>query len=381
MCKKNLLAVNSFVVPIVVFVLTCTAYAKSLSELTKDIEVHGFATSSYSYNFDRPSDRQNALRVYDFDDNTFKLDNVEIVFKKDASKIGEFGFRMDLTYGYSGPQVNKSSGGPSVSGTDVKDDDFDLQIGFMQYNAPVGNGLLIDVGKFATHVGAEVMDGYDGYNYNFSRSFLFNLGPFAHTGVRLQYALSDTVGLLAMVSNGQDNTTDTNGSKGFGGQVSWAMTDWAVVYFNYFGSAEEQTNNTNNSDNLRNYFDVVAEINLSSKLLLNLNYVYGTERDAIAANSGNNTWYGFSGIARYDVNDWFSLNFRGQTFDDHEGARSGTRQRMWAASVTPEVRINNNMVVRAEYRHDESDNASFTDRYGAGQHHQDTIAFNALVYF
>ena len=147
------------------------------------------------------------------------------------------------------------------------------------------------------------------------------------------------------------------------------------------GSAEAQTDQANNSDDLRNYFDVVADIRLCKQLSLNLNAVYGSENNATGPNTGNNTWWGFSGIARYDVNDWFSLNFRGQTFHDQDGARSGTIQKLWAMSLTPEVRINSNMVVRAEYRHDESDSTSFTDRHGNGQYTQNTLAFNALFYF
>lgn len=385
MLKVRRFLIDGLITIALMFGLVSTAYADSALELIKDIEVHGFATSSYSYNFAQPSNRTNALRVYDFDDNSFKLDNAEIVLKRDAAEIGDIGFRLDMTYGFSGPQVNKSTGGPSVTikdeTYDVDDDDFDFQIGFVQYNAPIGNGLLIDMGKFATHIGSEVMDGYDGYNYNFSRSFLFNLGPFTHTGVRVQYALSDTVGLLGMVSNGQDNTTDSNSAKGFGGQVSWVATDSAVIYLNYFGSVEAQTGQADNSNDLRNYFDTVIEVSLSKKLLLNLNAVYGSERNAAGPNTGNNNWWGFSGIARYDVNNWFSLNFRGQTFHDKYGARSDTAQKLWAASLTPEVRINSNMVVRAEYRHDESDNTSFTDRYGNGQYTQNTLAFNALFYF
>ena len=381
--------IHGLITSALIFGVVSTAYAESALELLKDIEVHGFATSSYTYNFSQPSDRTNALRVYDFDDDSFKLDNAEFVLKKDAKEIGDIGFRLDLTYGFSGPQVNKSSGGaPNVTlsdntTADVNDDEFDLQIGYVQYIAPLGKGLLIDVGKFATHIGSELMDGYDGYNYNFSRSFLFNLGPFTHTGIRIQYQLSDTVGILGMVSNGQDNTVDTNDAKGFGGQISWAVSDSAVVYLNYFGSAEPQTNQPDNSDDLRNYFDTVVEVSLSDKLLLNLNAVYGSEYNATGPNTGDHTWWGFSGIVRYDVNNWFSLNYRVQTFHDQDGARigAGVNQKLWATSLTPEVRINKNMLVRAEYRHDESDITSFTNEAGEGQYTQDTIAFNALVYF
>ena len=53
--------------------LTSSAHAAAPLELLKDIEVHGFASSSYSYNFNEPNDNLNDFRVYDDDDNSFKF--------------------------------------------------------------------------------------------------------------------------------------------------------------------------------------------------------------------------------------------------------------------------------------------------------------------
>ena len=39
------------------------------------------------------------------------------------------------------------------------------------------------------------------------------------------------------------------------------------------------------------------------------------------------------------------------------------------------------MVVRTEYRHDDSDATPFTNDNGVGTDTQDTVAFNALFYF
>tara|TARA_B100000686_G_scaffold348528_2_gene439806 strand:- start:6234 stop:7367 length:1134 start_codon:yes stop_codon:yes gene_type:complete len=360
--------------------LVGTAQADSALELLKDIEVHGFATSSYTYNFDQPSDSSNRFRVYDFDDNSFKFDNGELVLKKDASSTGDIGFRVDLTYGFSGPQANKASGGPNVGGTDVSDDDFDVQIGFVSYVAPVGSGLQIDFGKFATHVGAEVMDGYDGWNYTFSRSFAFNFGPFTHTGLRLGYTVSNKVSLLGILSNGKDNQTDDNDAKGFGAQIALAPMDRLAIYLNYFGSPESQTGDTNNSDDYQNFYDIVCDFQINEKTFLNGNFVYGSEDNALGAGLDAN-WWGTSWILRNDLNDWFSVNLRYEHFDDEDGFRSGTIQKLNAITVTPEMRVNSNMVIRAEYRHDDSDATPFIDDSGAAQDDQDTVAFNMLFYF
>ena len=99
-----------------------------------------------------------------------------------------------------------------------------------------------------------------------------------------------------------------------------------------------------------------------------------------------------AGIVRHDYNKWFSINLRGEFFNDLDGTRASPRrppclrdkgQELWEITVTPEVRINQNMVVRMEYRHDESSRteAFFDSGAGKTQSTQDTIALNALFYF
>jgi hypothetical protein len=76
------------------------------------------------------------------------------------------------------------------------------------------------------------------------------------------------------------------------------------------------------------------------------------------------------------------MNLRGESFDDSDGARTGFRQHMWEVTVTPEFRVHKHLVVRPEYRHDESNVNSFvasTD--GRMVNTQDTFAVNALFFF
>jgi len=55
----------------------------------------------------------------------------------------------------------------------------------VSWNAPVGRGLRFDFGEHVTHMGYEVTEGYDGWNDNYSRSFLFGYTiPFTHTGLK-----------------------------------------------------------------------------------------------------------------------------------------------------------------------------------------------------
>ena len=52
----------------------------------------------------------------------------------------------------------------------LKAGNFDIPEMYVSYIAPLGKGLRFDAGKFATHLGSEVIGGYDGYNDEFSRS-------------------------------------------------------------------------------------------------------------------------------------------------------------------------------------------------------------------
>src|SRR5262245_20043740 len=76
----------------------------------EEIAVNGFVSTSYSYNFNRPYNRLNGYRVFDFDDNTFKVDLVEIVAERAATKPRDSGFRVDLAVGGSVPRVSAASG-------------------------------------------------------------------------------------------------------------------------------------------------------------------------------------------------------------------------------------------------------------------------------
>src|SRR5262249_16662516 len=151
--------------------------------------VDGFLSASWSYNANRPDTRVNGYRVFDFDDETFKLDVAELVLQHAATKPKTAGFRVDAAMGGSIPRVSAASGLFRDPATGIGED-VDLQQAYLSYLAPVGSGLHLDAGKFITPLGAEVIDGYDGWNDNATRSFLFGYAiPFTHTGLRASYTI------------------------------------------------------------------------------------------------------------------------------------------------------------------------------------------------
>lgn len=374
---------------------------KNVFKFFEDMEIHGFVSSSYSYNFNKPLTQTNCgvapltgcARIFDQDDNSFKLDNTELVFLKETPDVGDIGFRFDLTFGFSLPEgaqrarSSASGSGNELSPITTADDDFDLQQGYVSWKAPIGNGLQLDLGKFITHVGAEVFDGYDGWNMNFSRTFVFGWGiPFNHTGIRATYEFTDKLTVMAMLANNWEEAgvTDNNTDKVLGTQIAYSPSDTIGILFNWVGGNQGTATSpgvTSNNNDWRNIFDIVVDLALTNRLSLQLNADYGAEENA-GPLGGTAKWGGFAGIVRYDFNKWFSMNVRGAHFIDADGFRMGAlNNRLWEMTFTPEFRIAENMVIRFEYRHDQSNLAVFENSRGLGTSHQDTVAMNALVHF
>jgi len=381
------------------FLLSGQAWAgKNVFKFFEDIEIHGFVSSSYSYNINKPLSQTNCgkstvltggcARIFDTDDNTFKLDNTELVFLKETPDAGDVGFRFDLTYGFSLPEVAqraRSSSTAAGPNSNAGDDDFDLQQAYVSWKAPIGSGLQLDMGKFITHVGAEVFEGYDGWNMNFSRTYVFGWGiPFNHTGLRATYALTDQLAVMGMVANNWEEAgvSDNNSEKTYGLQIAYRPIDKIGILLNWAGGNQGTFGSTAGNDDWRNIYDTVIDIVLTNQLSLQLNADLGTEENGHLRTGGQAKWWGVAGIVRYDFNKWFSMNVRGAFFDDSDGFRLGALDnKLSEVTVTPEFRIMDNMVVRFEYRHDEARIAAFEDEDGNGTSHQDTVAMNALIHF
>ena len=185
------------------------------------IQINAFASAGYTYNFNHPDSGTNAYRVYDADDRTAELSVVELVVQKAAVKAWDFGFRADMVAGRSIPKVEAASGlfrDPDTG----KAHDYDLQQAFASLVLPVGSGLKLDAGKFITSLGYEVIESYDGYNDNASRSFLFGYAIlFTHTGLRAGYSFSDRLSGQLLLVEGWDNDRDNNSTPSEGAQLAW----------------------------------------------------------------------------------------------------------------------------------------------------------------
>jgi hypothetical protein len=338
------------------------------------IGVNALVTTSWSWNFNRPDSGTNQLRVFDFDDNSMKIDGAELVLQKAASAPGEAGFRVDAVAGSSIPRMTAAAG--LFRDDDGTAGDFDLQQAYVSYIAPLGTGLRFDAGKFGTHCGYEVIEGYDGYNDNATRSFLFGYAePASHTGLKATYALSGTVSAMVEVVNGWDNVEDSNSAKSVGGQLAFTLPSNATLAFNFLVGPERADVNADK----RTFLNLVGSWKLGAGSALGLDAVWATEENA-AGPGQDGTWGGVALYGRLGLSPSFALVLRAEVFDDPDGARTGTPQTLSELTLTPEVKLAPGLVVRADLRLDRSSRDVFEKETGLTGT-QPTVLLNALYFF
>ncbi|MGH8583788.1 MAG: outer membrane beta-barrel protein [Gammaproteobacteria bacterium] len=369
--------------------------AASLPDWIDEIELHGFLSLGYVWNFNEPDSDINTQRFFDSRHNAFRVHDFEFSVLKAAADPGSVGFRVDLDVGSDIPRVIHSVGlleneVDSVTG-DVDFEDFDVRQAFASYNAPLGKGLTIDIGKFITHFGLEVIEGWPGYNDNYSRSYDFAFAiPFTHTGIRATYPVNDKLSLMAMVVNGWDQVDDINGQKGYGGQIGFFPMEGMSFYFNYLGSPEQ----SDQDSDWRHLFGLTWVVKPLPTALpdftLSGTYDYGYEENL----GGDDVeWSAAQGVLRYDFTPWFYLALRGEWMDDEDGVRiipclagagcdgflSGySGQVVWALTLTPTFKIGDHLVVRPEFRYDDSNQEVFEDEGDDTKNSQTTVGLNVI---
>lgn len=335
----------------------------------RDIQANAFASLGYISNLNKPQDQSIGLRYFDNRANTFSVDLAELVVQKAVAKAGDAGFRLDLTAG-------TFAGLTQSAGLRIGDN-ADLQQAFVSYIAPLGTGLRFDFGKFVTHLGYELIEGYDGYNDNYSRSLLFNYAiPLTHTGVKASYSISPKVSLMAMVVNGWDDAIDNNSSKSVGAQLMVKPADPVALYVNYIGGPE----NSDDNSSIRHVIDLVGTVTVNPVLSLGVNADFGREdRTSTVVPGKDAKWNGFAGYAKISTPSPFSLGLRAETFKDEGGTRLGIGEaRVNEFTITPTFKFGSNFVVRAEGRYDSSDVAPFLDDKGLAKKGQGTLGLNTI---
>lgn len=290
----------------------------SLAGLLGPTTLSGFVDVYYGQNFNNPAGQANGLRFFDSATNQFGLNLVEMVVDKapDPSN-SRTGYHVALGFGQAMNVVNGSEPKGGLG--------FDqyLKEAYFSYLAPIGKGLQVDVGKFVTPHGAEVIETKDDWNY--SRGILFSYAiPYYHFGMRAKYVFNDKYSLTGFFVNGWNNVVDNNTGKTYGAGFGWNPSKKFGIAQNYMAGPEENTNNSN----LRQLTDTVITFSPTSRLSFIVNGDYGRGdrfTDALTNTLSHPVfWTGVAGYVKYALTATTAIATRYEYYDDHDGFTTGT---------------------------------------------------------
>ena len=360
------------------------------------VKMSGFVDTTATYNMNEPETNTNTLRVFDTRSNGFLINNAQLTIEKPVSTESPMGFKTELMFGTDAEVVGGVTGGLGAnahthgqSGETAVSDEVELQEAYAEYLAPLGNGLDVRIGKFATLHGAEVIEAKD--NWNISRSFLFGYAiPFTHTGGRATYAWNDKLSTTVGVSNGWDLVDDTNKAKTVEFNVTATPLDGVSLCSTYMFGAEQAGDNTNQ----RHLLDLVLGWQPIEPLQLKLNYDYADEDDG-GGSADNAVWHGLAAYARYALTEKAAIAGRMEYLNDADGVRTAFTSgingvtdddiRLYEFTLTGEYKLTDHLLTRLEYRHDTANAEVFvSDEAASGlgkRSYQDTVALQFIALF
>ncbi|MDP5229473.1 MAG: porin [Cellulophaga sp.] len=255
----------------------------------------------------------------------FALGMVNLIAGYEGEKSG---FVADLVFGPRGTDAIFNSPIYSSTGNIVN------QL-YAYWN--VTDKVKLTLGNFNTFLGYEVIS--PSANFNYSTSYLFSYGPFSHTGIKADFALSDDFSLMLGVMNRTDVTElNIDGKYAYGAQLGYSGQFLNLLADN--GSFE---------------IDYTGGFDLSDTFFLGLNAAYFDGADDT----------GFAGVALYPqvtTSDSFSLGLRAEYFaETGEFGAIGTGvedSSVFAATLTGSYSVGN-LMIKPELRLDSASDDSF----------------------
>jgi hypothetical protein len=328
------------------------------------LTITGLVDVNFNKNFNNPVSHVNGYRNFDILENQFNINEARITFQKNAAPVG---FRVDLAYGQTMDAVNSDASLGSQKSLK------NIEQAYLTAVVPIGNGLTVNAGKMATHMGGEVIETLG--NINYSRSLLFAYAiPYFHVGVCASYPFSPQFSATVYVYNGWNNVVENNTDKTLGAEITWIPSSAFTFIENYIGGAEEP-----NSTAKRHVFDSIFNIQATDALFVTVNADYGQESDSPV---GFAVWKGVALTGKYAVSDVSAIAARGEYYYDQSGFTTGTAQALKELTLTYEYKFAGNLVTRLEYRYDWSDYSTFEDNTGSFvKNNQSTLLIGSVYSF
>lgn len=382
-----------------------------LAEFWNAIDVNMNVAGSYAWNFNSPDaaaqtfspfptaptafpgggvNQGSSGLFYPFhgDHNSFQVDQVYLEIGKEATDESRAGFVFTLLYGNTAaflgqggntgaqtltcttcppgsfdldgdgiPDVGLSGGGNTIvfpiSRRSVGDSTSDYYIhqAYVEYLAPIGEGVDVKVGKFATLIGAEVADTTQ--NFNITMGNIYNLfQPIDHLGVLASTSAGPISFAAGVVNEGAlgNSSPDINKEKSFLGQIAYGDDMFGAgvtVLYGAEGGALGAAPPGNNEQKVGT-LDFLATLNTDAfEAWVNADYLWVNDVEAQA--------WGLAIAGRVPITDAFSAALRAEYARDKGnafGIGGARNSEVYGVTGTLAYQLVDNLMVRGEIRWD-----------------------------
>ena len=228
--------------------------------------------------------------------------------------------------------------------------------------------VKLTAGKFATHVGYELVDAP--LNKNYSMSYMFTNGPFFHTGVKADFTLGK-VGLMVGVANYTDQLISTTSTRTALAQLSTKTADAKFsFYLNYVGFFGSENGKNPSGQKSVNQLDLVVLGSLAEKLSIGYN---GTVQFKKPVVGDGESWNGNALYLTYQAKPTVGLSYRAELINDDKLIQFGSKN-IFANTLSLNLSAHGFSLI-PEIRYDNAKTAIFKDKDGSAK----KGAFSALI--
>ena len=273
----------------------------------------------------------------------FSIGMANVVLSYEGEKHG---FVADFVYG--------PRGADAVFGSTEDSSQIINQL-YAYYN--FSDSFTVTIGNFNTFLGYEVIS--PAANFNYSTSYMFSYGPFSHTGLKLDFTLSDDVTFMAAIMNPTD-MTEANyaliADENEDGVLDYDPSD-TYTYGLQLGLFGQYINFLGGKD--YSQIDFTGGIDITDGFFLGVNATSTTTVDSDT---------GFAGVALYPqvaLSDSFSLGARYEYFEDKGGYlfESGDQDNT-SFTITGSY-TSGNFILKPEFRVDTASDKFYLDNDAA----------------
>jgi hypothetical protein len=366
----------------------------ALESAIHSVNISGYIEMQYDYNFRHGGSNGvrgdtlnfNQLHGSTNDENSFSLQNVQLLADKPLTTENSTGFRVRAEYG----QVAKFHNRDANFGDTA--DAFDVNEAFMSWRACFGwwkmtSHVDLSAGKMGGPLGLESGNTGDASNYGLvTRSFQHALAmPASVTGLRAVLPWSDSMKTTVYLVNGWDQVRDPNDGKTAIVSQELGRYEWlnSTLKINLsYGDEGSVYNGAPPDGNKTKYAEVIWRGELNSQDSVAADAFWARQDHGQLHADGSTSSRDFHGISGYYRHNWNKDSWaalRGEYYTDN-----GIGVRVWEISAALGWDVAKDLCVALEYRHDNGIGHSkpfFSKSGGDAIREQDIVTASLLYKF